>query len=1126
MISSDRHQRAQSGRQATSRRRKAGTSILLLLGLLVGFVGIAPSASAHHAYLQGNVSSVCDPTTGQIRVSFSVASWGRVDSGQRVLNSSIGIQYRLGDSATFADVTVPISGFSADATTGAFIDNNAGATPTFSGTFLLPAADAGKYLQLRAYPKAAWRDVPGTTRAANPEGDDSFVIAPDPLKAGCTPPATPSATAAVACQSDAIVISFTGTGSATTVDVRKNGSLVGNHPVPVGPSTFNVPLTAADENTTVTVGLDYAAASATDQSLQVPVNCLTPPVPTADVQWTCGADATVVLGNTGQETILATITKNGTPVHTDVPVPPGGTSRTVAITGDDEGTDVTISITFSDAGTGTDVTEVLPVDCDQPAPTIGTPECAEDGLRIALGNEGDDDAKFTIVIDGNETTQVVGAGQTATLTIPVAEGDTVAVTITSGDVSYSNPALERDCEKPAATVVFDCAEGGVVVTVTNSGELPTTVLVDGQQVVVDPGQPYTVTIPVAEGEQYSVTVTGDDGLDESASGTRNCEKPAATVVFDCAEGGVVVTVTNSGELPTTVLVDGQQVVVDPGQPYTVTIPVAEGEQYSVTVTGDDGLDESASGTRNCEEPAATVVFDCAEGGVVVTVTNSGELPTTVLVDGQQVVVDPGVPYTVTIPVAEGEQYSVTVTGDGIDQSVSGTRNCEEPAATVVFDCAEGGVVVTVTNSGELPTTVLVDGQQVVVDPGQPYTVTIPVAEGEQYSVTVTGDDGLDESASGTRNCEEPEIEAISLECAEGGVVVVLTNTGELPATVTVDGEPVVIPAGGSTSVTVPVAENDSYDFDVVIDGETTNVTGVRDCEQPGIASALLECAAGGLVVVLTNSGDADTVVTVAGNPINVPAGTTAESPVSVTVPVAENDAYDITVTGDELEETYTGVRQCEQPQTSSVQLECAEGGVVVLLTNDGASDTLVTVAGNEVAVPAGTTAEAPLEVLVPVAENAAYDFAVVGDGLDQVFSGTANCLEPEPSVDQSVVCARGGVGVVLRNTGEDTATFVVASPALPDGDVTTTVEAGATETVVVPLAEDTSTTLTVTSGDEVLFDGPVTRSCETVEGEVVTPTPLPRTGSETRSLLALAGGLLLAGSVLVNGGRRRLVAVR
>jgi len=967
VTNSVRTSRTQAG-GATGRRRKLSTSVLLLLGLFAGLIGFAPSASAHHANLDNTVTSACDVATGKIKVSFGVKSWDTVSSGQRVLNSSIGIQYRLGATNTFPTPTVPLTGFSADVYTGAFTNNNAGGIPSFSGFILLDASLGGQYIQMRAYPKGTWTNLAGTsTLAPDPEGQDSFAVAGGALASNCNPP-DPRAVATLQCAQGRIQLAITGSGSATTVDIYKNTVLVGNDvAVPVGPSTFNLPLVAADENTSVAIRLDYAAG--VDQDLIVPVDCKTPPAPSADVQWACGSDATVVLGNTGQETILATILKNGVPVLTDVPVPQGGTTRTVVIGAGDENRDVTIKVTFADAGTATDVTRTFTVDCRKPAPTIGTPVCAEGGLRVTLGNvAGDDDAVFSIVINGSSTSQTVPAGGTFSLLVPVAEDATVSLSISSGAVSYSNQALTRNCENPRATVVFDCAEGGVVVKLTNSGVLAANVSVNGEDVVV----------------------------------------PAGT---------------------------------------TADAPVIR-----------------------------------------------------------------------VIPVAEGEAYNITVLG----QTASGTRNCERPVATLEFRCAAGGVVVTVTNGGELPTQVTVNGTPVTVNPGEPYTTTIPVAEGATYSVTVTGDDGLNQSISGTRNCERPAVTSVSFECAEGGVVVVLTNSGELPATVQVDGEAVVIPANGDRTVIVPVAENATYDFDIVVDGETTNVTGQRDCEQPAVVSATLECAEGGVVVLLTNTGEADTSVVVAGVTVDVPAGTTAVDPVRVTVPVEENAAYSVTVSGDELQQIYRGTRDCEKPEVLSAQLECAEGGVVVVLVNDGADDTTVVVDGVEVIVPAGTTAENPVKVTVPVAENAAFDFMIEGDGIDQQVTGTRDCQKPKPSVDDEVVCATGGLNVVLRNTGEDVATFVITSPALPGGVTEVTLGASAIQSVLIPLAEDASATVKVTSGDQVLFEKNLTRDCEKVQGVVV----LPRTGAaNTTGLLSLAGALLLVGLALVAGGRRRQAEV-
>ena len=1087
MTISDRTTRTPSGR-AKRQRRKVSVGMLLMLGLFAGFLGLAPSAGAHHPEM--TATGVC--SNGLPAIDYTATSWSTGNPGS---HPSISVQYRLNPADPWTTIET---------------NNFQPGHLSFSGTKTFPAGTTTVYTRVVAS-SAKWGDwYDGTPyNLYSQGGGESFGGPTITLPTNCTPPSTPSAIASVVCASNKITVTFTGVGSATTVDITKNGNPVAGGDdvnVPVGASTFDVPLVAGDENTTVAIGLNYAAAAATDQNLQVPVNCKTPPAPGGAINWACGEQVSIALTNTGDEAIDASIYRNDVFVKT-VSVPKGGLNTTIAPTG--ENTTMTIKVTFADAGTGTDLTKQFTVDCDKPAPTIAQPVCqANGGLDVTLGNaQGTDTASFTIVLNGNQSITNVLAGGTTVVNIPVAEDATVSLSITSGAVNYTNAALTRDCQKPAATVVFSCATGGVLVSLTNSGSEAALVNVNGEQVNVPAGttagNPVTRTIAVAEDAPYNVTVLG-----QTAQGTRDCEKPAATVVFECAEGGVVVTLTNTGVLPTTVQVNGNPVNVPAGgSPVIVKIPVAEGASYNITVLG-----QTAQGTRDCEKPVASVAFSCAAGGVVVKLSNSGELPIVVPVNGEQVNVPAGTtaenPVTRTIPVAEGAAYDVTVLG----QNASGTRDCEKPAATVVFECAEGGVVVTLTNTGELPTTVQVNGNPVNVPAGgSPVIVKIPVAEGEAYNITVLG-----QNASGTRDCEKPTVKSISLECAEGGVVVVLGNDGENDAEATVNGETVTIPAGGTKKVIVPVAENSTYDFDVVVDGDVTEVKGLRDCEQPGIASVTLECAEGGVVVSLTNTGESDTDVTVNGAIVSVPANGSK----SVVVAVEENAAYDFTVQGDGIDEQFTGTRDCEQPAIKSVQLECAEGGVLVTLGNDGDADTTVLVDGVEVLVPAGSTAQH----LVPVDENAAYDFTVVGDGLDQRVTGTLDCLLPDPTVDDEVVCAAGGLNVVLRNTGDDTAEYTITSPALPGGATIESVEAGDVVSVLIPLAEDATTSVKVTALDEVLLDTTITRDCDTVQGNVVTPGALPRTGANTLPLLALAGALLLAGAALVTGSRRTIEA--
>jgi TQXA domain-containing protein len=73
---------------------------------------------------------------------------------------------------------------------------------------------------------------------------------------------------------------------------------------------------------------------------------------------------------------------------------------------------------------------------------------------------------------------------------------------------------------------------------------------------------------------------------------------------------------------------------------------------------------------------------------------------------------------------------------------------------------------------------------------------------------------------------------------------------------------------------------------------------------------------------------------------------------------------------------------------ATAKVDCTHNGVQVTVTNTGDQDTTVTVTpGKATTVAAGKT----VTVLVPVAEDAAYDIKVTGPGLSQEFKGVLNC---------------------------------------------------------------------------------------------------------------------------------------
>jgi TQXA domain-containing protein/LPXTG-motif cell wall-anchored protein len=86
---------------------------------------------------------------------------------------------------------------------------------------------------------------------------------------------------------------------------------------------------------------------------------------------------------------------------------------------------------------------------------------------------------------------------------------------------------------PALSATVDCGKSGVDVTATNSGDQDFTFQLAGQQYTVAAGKSQTITVPVKEGQPYSITVTGPNGFSKSFSGVLNCK------VSSTGGGGVV-----------------------------------------------------------------------------------------------------------------------------------------------------------------------------------------------------------------------------------------------------------------------------------------------------------------------------------------------------------------------------------------------------------------------------------------------------------------------------------------------------------------------------------------------------------------------------------------------------------
>ncbi|MFJ8309893.1 MULTISPECIES: phospholipase domain-containing protein [unclassified Streptomyces] len=101
---------------------------------------------------------------------------------------------------------------------------------------------------------------------------------------------------------------------------------------------------------------------------------------------------------------------------------------------------------------------------------------------------------------------------------------------------------------PSVTAADDCARGGVDVTASNGGDAPFGFALAGVSVTVGPGRSRTVTVPVAEHQNYRFTVVGPGGFRQDMTGVLTCATPSPSPATgtDRAAGTQPVPVTPRG----------------------------------------------------------------------------------------------------------------------------------------------------------------------------------------------------------------------------------------------------------------------------------------------------------------------------------------------------------------------------------------------------------------------------------------------------------------------------------------------------------------------------------------------------------------------------------------------------
>jgi hypothetical protein len=876
---------------ATTQVRRIVATVILLFGMVTAIPMFAGVASAHHPDITGSVD--CTAT-----ISFTSTAWAGDGTNSSRTNSDISVTLQIVSGTG----TIPA------AVHGAYtVANNF----QFTGTFTWPTG--ANSITLTATAMAKW----GNNTAAGDSRTTATIV--KPTNCGGTPGVTKS----VSCVggtvngSGTVVFTFTNTasspfaGAVTYTIPAFNGTALQTFTVVKGASVTKT-FTGVPDGTYTVLITSGVSPNTTAQTQTFTVDCDSP-VPSVSNVASC---------NAGNGKIIVTLTNSGGEAVTFAVTPPTGgapTNYTVAANSSTPVTfsglaDATYTIVVTVGATHYDQT--FTVDCDHPAPAVSSQASCDaashDGsVVITLSNvAGTEGVTFKVT---NPFTNVVsdvvvaaGASTTRTFTGFTDGTHTVTITVPGDNTNYSQTFTVACDLAPSYSYTQACVsgDGQLSVTLKNDGDDVNAVFVlQGVSHTLTPGQSLVVVLgPLADGTQtIALTV---NGANKNFQVTIDCDRPgqpAADVGQICAneDGTAIITLKNvGGQLPLTFIVNGTSYDVPANDQVVVNVTGLPDGSNTIVIT-QNGVHFDKTVAVSCDL-APTVDHSSAciagsngtsDGQVVITLHNNGDDVAVVFtVNGTPYTVAPKGSQVVTISNLADGPHSFTVSGGGQTFDFSVTTSCDHPgtpSVTTAQSCVanDGQVVVHLTaTGGEQAVSFTVNGTVYLVAPNTTVDATVAgLSDGVQH-VTVTSGQS-DFSFDVTVHCDQPPTVTVSQECSafDGSVSLLLTNLGDdVAVTFTVNGVDHVVPAGGSTTVTVSGLPDGTFSITLAIDGiAQAPVTGTVDCNPTFNVTAVCNTVAVDDSVSLywyaiTNTESTPVAVSWNGGSATVPAGATVQ----------------------------------------------------------------------------------------------------------------------------------------------------------------------------------------------------------------------------------------------------------
>ncbi|MFD0975354.1 gliding motility-associated C-terminal domain-containing protein, partial [Salinimicrobium gaetbulicola] len=321
------------------------------------------------------------------------------------------------------------------------------------------------------------------------------------------------------------------------------------------------------------------------------------------------------------------------------------------------------------------------------------------------------------------------------------------------------------------------------------------------------------SITVSEPNTYSVTITGENGCEDTSSATveQNITPAVAAITGNEILTCDVTSVTLDASTSTA---DGNFTYLWSNGSTDPSITVSEPNTYSVTITGENGCEDTTSATV---EQNITPAVAAITGNEILTCD-----VTSVTLDASSSTADGNFTYLwsngstdASITVTDPNTYSVTITGENGCQNTTSVSVVENSKTSQAVITGNETLTCTTTSVTLDASTSTADGNFTYLWSNGSTEASIIVSEPDTYSVTISGENGCKDTASVTVEQNIDPANAVitgneSLTCEVTSVTLDASSS-------TADGNFTYLWSTGSTDAFITVSEPATYS--VTITGE-------------------------------------------------------------------------------------------------------------------------------------------------------------------------------------------------------------------------------------------------------------------------------------------------------------------